>query len=907
MRGRTQIPRRSLIGLLLAMLIAAAPGCTRHFFRDRADVQAEQVLREKDVLPNAKIEQFHVYPDSRARFADSTNPDRPPMPPDDPMAKILSPTPQKPGHAGVARVEGKGYLALMDAWDTHNRETRRPVTGDLQEESSLAELVHRKKPAANAPVADQVPPRPVGADGNPLPYLLTLDQAVELGILNSREFQNRREDLYLLALPVTFERFGFAAQFFAVESTIRERTGSEVAPGQGDRWRGDGSAGFTKLFSSGALLLVQYANQTVINLSNARSQSNVVSVSTINLDIVQPLLRGGGKAVTLEPLTQAERNLLYEVRDYARFRKQYFQFVSGGSDFTANLLSPGATLGGASLTPGTTNLGSGNGARVALLPSSPSRLVLGTGVSATSSGYLPTLAKRAALEIERENNKRLSSVLSLFRAYEGGGRVSSLQVGQVELQILDSQSRIYMIEKDYRDSLDALKFQLGLPIDVPLDLDTKIVDPVFQQFDRYEKTISQFNGILKELDAMDNPDDAPQIRAKLKKLLTDAPFVRATKVFRTQFPLRWQTWQRDALDDKTLVDKLSKLREERNRLLDEKLNLEIADGKIDAKTIDRLRILDRDIPTGDFEAALRRLEAIPWQNKPARVKFEEFNARFRDVRMGFTEVLGDASNERLELLRPQWPALAGMSIDNIDLVNGDLEHGYSAVTQTALENRLDLMNARAQVVDIWRQVAIRANALLGAFNVGYHMDSSTPPDGDRPLAFSGSRSRHQLFLNFELPLVRVAERNAYRATLIAYQRARRALMATEDSVVTQVRTDLRNLQVLAQNFKIQQQAVELAYQQVESSLETFQAPLAPGGGGDTAASAAALTQQLLGAYRGLPAQQTALVNTWLLYQIARQQLFLDLELMPLDFRGVWIDEFNRIPDFPRLGLPVPIP
>ena len=31
------------------------------------------------------------------------------------------------------------------------------------------------------------------------------------------------------------------------------------------------------------------------------------SVSTINLDAIQPLLRGGGKAVTLEPLTQVER------------------------------------------------------------------------------------------------------------------------------------------------------------------------------------------------------------------------------------------------------------------------------------------------------------------------------------------------------------------------------------------------------------------------------------------------------------------------------------------------------------------------------------------------------------------------------------------------------------------------
>src|SRR6185369_9818682 len=108
------------------------------------------------------------------------------------------------------------------------------------------------------------------------------------------------------------------------------------------------------------------------------------------------------------------------------------------------------------------------------------------------------------------------------------------------------------------------KFQLGLPIDVPLQLDNEVVEPIFRQFTRYETTIEQFNDILKVLDGMDVSDDAPQARAKLRKLITDAPFVKATKVFRTQFPQRWQTWQRDVLDDKSLSDKLSKLRVERN-------------------------------------------------------------------------------------------------------------------------------------------------------------------------------------------------------------------------------------------------------------------------------------------------------------------------------------------------------
>src|SRR5581483_12213910 len=99
--------------LFLATFVAASlvdSGCTRSFYRKRADVEVNDVLAEKDHFPDWKIDQWHVYPDPRARFADPTDPDHPPMPPDDPSAYDLSPHPQAPGHAGVGTVEGKAYL-----------------------------------------------------------------------------------------------------------------------------------------------------------------------------------------------------------------------------------------------------------------------------------------------------------------------------------------------------------------------------------------------------------------------------------------------------------------------------------------------------------------------------------------------------------------------------------------------------------------------------------------------------------------------------------------------------------------------------------------------------------------------------------------------------------------------------
>ena len=88
--------RWGILSVVIVWMLASI-GCTRRFYRNQADREVDSVLHEKDIIPNAKIENMHVYPDARSRFADPDNPDRPPMPPDDPIAKSFGPTPQRPG------------------------------------------------------------------------------------------------------------------------------------------------------------------------------------------------------------------------------------------------------------------------------------------------------------------------------------------------------------------------------------------------------------------------------------------------------------------------------------------------------------------------------------------------------------------------------------------------------------------------------------------------------------------------------------------------------------------------------------------------------------------------------------------------------------------------------------------
>src|SRR5207244_5862544 len=105
--------------LVMALAIA---GCSRLHYRERADKEVAGILTQKDIFPQWKIENWHVYPDGRARFADCSKPDNPPYPPDDYPAWLLSPNPQRPNRkSGTGNPEGTQYLQWIETWDAENR------------------------------------------------------------------------------------------------------------------------------------------------------------------------------------------------------------------------------------------------------------------------------------------------------------------------------------------------------------------------------------------------------------------------------------------------------------------------------------------------------------------------------------------------------------------------------------------------------------------------------------------------------------------------------------------------------------------------------------------------------------------------------------------------------------------
>jgi hypothetical protein len=850
---------------LLAAVAIVAGGCSRGFYRRAADKEVNGILAEKDKYPQWKIGQYHVYADPRARFADSTNPDRPPMPPDDPAAWNMTPHSQRPGHAGTAWVEGTGYLEILHRWDEENR----------AEEEALA-----KKEAGTTHLL-VVPDDPAirGMTGDPAlapkPFLIRLEQAVELGVINAREHQDLREALYLAALPVTQQRFSFAFQWAATENAIRQFAGAKSVEGSQNNWTLVSTPSFSKLFSTGALLTMSFANTTVFNFLNLTHSTT--SVSLMNLDLVQPLLQGGGRAVTLEPLTQSERNLVYDIRGYARFREQFYASLVIGTTLPSGL--PVTTSGGLSV-----------------VTTSPISILAALGLASTDMasefrGFFPTLFRELDMTMDKKLVADLEKAVELFEGLQEGGQVSPLQVDQARGRLLTGRNTVLSDIQNVNNAMDQFKLQLGLPTNIPLLLDDTPARPITRQFERYYEVLLQADTAFKLVDKQSQlPPE--KMRAFLLEVFSKDPLVQGTE-FRNKAAGTLARWSKDKGQD--LKKRLRELGEERRRLLDLKTKLEMERKVLPAADTRRLEETEFESDVGGLEEALRRYESQPWQGlkdeaKRRQLRATEFLILAREAQV----VLVWARRERLVKLRTLWPTLPPVPLQDLNLLTADVNLAQQEAIKAALTNRVDLMNARAQVVDAWRQIRVTANALMGVLTPHYHMDVTTPIGGSHALAFSSAGTNQSLTINAQLPLNRVAQRNVYRTAVINYQSARRSLMAVEDNIAAQVRFDVRQLHLFAENYKIQQRVIELDYSVLENSLEVLVAPPDPtqltASTTTGAANAATFTNQYLTALSGLNGDQTKMYDIWLSYLATRMQLYLDLEMLTLDSRGVWTDE-----------------
>jgi len=210
---------------------------------------------------------------------------------------------------------------------------------------------------------------------------------------------------------------------------------------------------------------------------------------------------------------------------------------------------------------------------------------------------------------------------------------------------------------------------------------------------------------------------------------------------------------------------------------------------------------------------------------------------------------------------------------------GPLEIDSDLAVQLAFDNRLDLRNARGRVYDAQRKVIVQADRLRARLDLGADGGAGfVAGSSDNDAEIRLDRARWTVPITLDLPLERTAERNDYRKSLIALERATRDLGTLEDTIKQDIRSRLRNMLATREKLQIQAQGVRVAEKRVDSTNMFFEA-------GD------AEIRDVLESQRSLLSAENALTSAVVSYRIAELMLQRDMGLLKIDETGLW-REFN---------------
>jgi len=227
--------------------------------------------------------------------------------------------------------------------------------------------------------------------------LLDLEGALRIGALKSREYQREKEAVFFQALELSSERNRLAPQFFW---DLRGETGYDTE----QHWSAETSSapGAEWLLSTGAQLSAELSASAVRFLSG---DPRTATSSVFDLTLTQPLLRGG-RMSTLEPLTQTERDMVYQLRDFVRYQR----------DFSVGILSD----------------------------------------------YYRVLERRRRVQNERVNYENLTRIRERAEALGEAGRVPEMQIDRARQDELSARDNLDDALQSYRRALDDFKRKLGI-------------------------------------------------------------------------------------------------------------------------------------------------------------------------------------------------------------------------------------------------------------------------------------------------------------------------------------------------------------------------------------------------------------------------------------------------------------
>ena len=812
---------------VLALPVAWA-GCSRNRYYCQADKEAKCLIAQKSNDPRwTTPPDFNIDMDPRSRYHDDCDQVFPPMPEDDPASDRY-----------MQCVDGmKGY----PLWHAHGDRKR---LDNPQWRAKLGETVEMTD------------------DGR---VKLTLDSAMRLAYIHSPALQQQLETLYLSALDVSTERFGFATQFFGTNNTTYTAEGPLSADGRSSTLQTDTSFWLERKFATAGTLMVGFANSIMWQFAGPEQFTNV---SILNFNLVQPLLRGAGRAIALEELTLVERALLANVRSLQLFRQGFFAEIALGASTGSSLQRIGGFYGGTGMSgfTGTGNGGFGNIGGMYFSPGASVSSGAGTGGAGglagggagNQNGFIGLLEYRQEIHNSEEQLQSRLRALSLLRAQFKAGTVSVTQVDKVCQGVETQQADLLRARSGLASMLENYIIStLGLPPDLPVELD----DSLIRQFEFISPEISKLQNEFGDfLAAFGDEPSEPEIKS-------------LRHWFRQLADLRSRLEQRTAEvdDDLRRMEKHSPVRLATMMPAQRK---EFADDV--RKLYDNLRNLrDRT------KMAKSKIAQLEGQLTPTtrRQTADQLVHLVTDISGIADEVSLIQARARAETITVQEE-----HIDPDEALN------------IARANRLDWMNSRANLVDTWRWVLFNANKLQSDLNVVFNGSVNTI--GNSPARFSTPTGTLSAGLQFTAPFTRLVERNSFRQSIIDYQQARRQMIQFEDSIQESLRQSLRSLEVERVNLEIQRRAAAIAIRRVDQVRLVISEPppplptLKPGETADTGTKQLGPTaaDDLMSALSDLTQTQNNLMTVWFAYYATRMNLARQMGVMELDENGMWIDK-----------------
>jgi outer membrane protein TolC len=278
--------------------------------------------------------------------------------------------------------------------------------------------------------------------------VINLAQAVAMATAHNRDYQTQKEDLYLSALDLTLVRHDFATKWLGTFDGKYTRGDAD------ETLEYNGNLGFNQLLADGAQISVNIGYDWLRYLTGD-PRASIASVLTAN--ITQPLLRGSGRKVVQEKLTQSERDTLYQIRLFNRYRQQF--------------------------------------------------------VVSIVNDYYRVLQRRDVVTNAENNYKRRVESRQRLEMEADAGRTNRFEVDQAKQRELDGMNNYVRAQQSYQQDLDKFKIELALPTDANVELDQnelKALEKVGISQPDYTADIAIETALLQRLDlatSMDKIDD----------------------------------------------------------------------------------------------------------------------------------------------------------------------------------------------------------------------------------------------------------------------------------------------------------------------------------------------------------------------------------------------------------------